>query len=263
MSSEAAPVAAHARPAAAARRGAAQALPGRGREPQPADRDRGDLPAAVRLHRADVADDERSRRSRRKLWPDPFAWHNYVDVFSKAPLWRYALNTLALRRASPRSACCVSSIPVAYALARLRWRGSNVGVPDHARRDDAAAAGDDRAGLRALGEAAPRRHALAADLPELARRRVLDLPAAPVLPDDPRGVPRRRARGRLRRVPDPDDRRPAGWRSRRSRRSRCSRSSSASTTSSGRCSTRARTRSTGRSRSGCRSSARSTRCSGT
>ena len=43
----------------------------------------------------------------------------------------------------------------------------------------------------------------AADRPQLVRRRVLDLPAAPVLPDDPRGVPRRRARRRLRRVADP------------------------------------------------------------
>ena len=56
---------------------------------------------------------------------------------------------------------------------------------------------------------APRRHALAADHPELVRRRVLDLPAAPVLPDDPGGVPRRRARRRLRRVPHPDDGRAA------------------------------------------------------
>jgi multiple sugar transport system permease protein len=60
-----------------------------------------------------------------KLWPSPFAWHNYVDVFSKAPLWRYALNTL-LYGVLATLGLLVSSIPVAYALARLRWRGANV-----------------------------------------------------------------------------------------------------------------------------------------
>jgi multiple sugar transport system permease protein len=60
-----------------------------------------------------------------KLWPEPFAWHNYVDVFSKAPLWRYALNTL-IYGGFATLGLVVSSIPVAYALARLRWRGSHV-----------------------------------------------------------------------------------------------------------------------------------------
>ena len=58
-----------------------------------------------------------------RLWPHPFAWHNYVDVFSKAPLWRYALNTL-LYGGLATIGLLLSSIPVAYALARLRWRGS-------------------------------------------------------------------------------------------------------------------------------------------
>jgi multiple sugar transport system permease protein len=60
-----------------------------------------------------------------KLWPDPFAWHNFADVFSKAPMWRYALNTL-LYAGLGTLGLLVSSIPVAYALARLRWRGANV-----------------------------------------------------------------------------------------------------------------------------------------
>jgi multiple sugar transport system permease protein len=60
-----------------------------------------------------------------KLWPDPFAWHNYIDVFSKAPLWRYALNTFIYGTLATLG-LLVSSIPVAYALARLRWRGSHV-----------------------------------------------------------------------------------------------------------------------------------------
>jgi multiple sugar transport system permease protein len=57
-----------------------------------------------------------------RLWPEPFAWHNYIDVFSKAPLWRYALNTL-LYGGLATLGLLVSSIPVAYALSRLRWRG--------------------------------------------------------------------------------------------------------------------------------------------
>ena len=28
------------------------------------------------------------------LWPHPFRFRNFVDVFSEAPLWRYALNSL-------------------------------------------------------------------------------------------------------------------------------------------------------------------------
>jgi multiple sugar transport system permease protein len=60
-----------------------------------------------------------------KLWPDPFAWHNFADVFSKAPIWRYALNTL-LYAGLGTLGLLVSSIPVAYALARLRWRGANI-----------------------------------------------------------------------------------------------------------------------------------------
>src|SRR5207237_5799503 len=57
--------------------------------------------------------------------------------------------------------------------------------------------------------AAPARDALAADHPTLARRRLLDLPAAAVLPDHSRVVPGRCARGRLRRAADPDHGDPA------------------------------------------------------
>ena len=60
-----------------------------------------------------------------RLWPDPFAWHNFTDVFAKAPMWRYALNTL-LYAGLGTLGLLVSSIPVAYALARMRWRGANV-----------------------------------------------------------------------------------------------------------------------------------------
>jgi len=60
-----------------------------------------------------------------RIWPHPFAWHNYVDVFTKAPLWRWTLNTLVYSTLATLGVL-VSSVPVAYALARLRWRGSQV-----------------------------------------------------------------------------------------------------------------------------------------
>jgi multiple sugar transport system permease protein len=59
------------------------------------------------------------------IWPHPFAWHNYVDVFTKAPLWRWTLNTLMYSTLATLGVL-VSSVPVAYALARLRWRGRQV-----------------------------------------------------------------------------------------------------------------------------------------
>ena len=57
-----------------------------------------------------------------KLWPDPFQWDNYVEVFRQAPMFRYALNTLIYSGLATLG-MLVSSIPVAYALSRLRWRG--------------------------------------------------------------------------------------------------------------------------------------------
>jgi multiple sugar transport system permease protein len=56
------------------------------------------------------------------LWPHPFRWSNFIDVFRQAPLWRWALNTLMYSGLATLG-LLVSSIPVAYALSRLRWRG--------------------------------------------------------------------------------------------------------------------------------------------
>jgi multiple sugar transport system permease protein len=56
------------------------------------------------------------------LWPHPFRWSNFTDVFTKAPLWRWALNTM-LYSGVATLGLLVSSIPVAYALSLLRWRG--------------------------------------------------------------------------------------------------------------------------------------------
>ena len=60
-----------------------------------------------------------------RLWPHPFAWHNFVDVFTTAPIWRWTLNTLEYSVLATLGVL-VSSVPVAYALARLRWRGRNI-----------------------------------------------------------------------------------------------------------------------------------------
>ena len=57
-----------------------------------------------------------------QLWPSPFAWHNYVEVFSSAPIWRWALNSFIYSSLATLG-LLVSSIPVAYAFSRLRWRG--------------------------------------------------------------------------------------------------------------------------------------------
>jgi multiple sugar transport system permease protein len=56
------------------------------------------------------------------LWPDPFRFQNFADVFNEAPLWRYALNSLIYGGLATLF-LLASSIPVAYALAKLRWRG--------------------------------------------------------------------------------------------------------------------------------------------
>jgi len=56
------------------------------------------------------------------LWPHPFHWSNVTDVFDRAPLWRYTLNSMLYAGLSTIGVL-VSSIPVAYALSRLRWRG--------------------------------------------------------------------------------------------------------------------------------------------
>lgn len=60
-----------------------------------------------------------------KLWPHPFAFHNIVEVFNQAPMLRYAANTFMYATLATIG-LVVSSVPVAYALACLRWRGRNL-----------------------------------------------------------------------------------------------------------------------------------------
>jgi multiple sugar transport system permease protein len=57
-----------------------------------------------------------------RLWPHPFAWSNFADVFTKAPFLRWVGNTLEYSILATLGVV-VSSVPVAYAFAKLRWRG--------------------------------------------------------------------------------------------------------------------------------------------
>ena len=57
-----------------------------------------------------------------RLWPHPFRWSNFVDVFTKAPFMTWIGNTLEYSILATIGVV-VSSVPVAYAFAKLRWRG--------------------------------------------------------------------------------------------------------------------------------------------
>jgi multiple sugar transport system permease protein len=56
-----------------------------------------------------------------ELWSHPFQPGNFVDVFTQVPLLRYTANSL-LYAGLATLGVLASSIPVAYALAKLRWR---------------------------------------------------------------------------------------------------------------------------------------------
>ena len=60
-----------------------------------------------------------------RLWPQPFHLSNFRDVFDRAPLFRYGLNTF-LYAGLATLGMLVSSVPVAYALSKLRWKGRNL-----------------------------------------------------------------------------------------------------------------------------------------
>ena len=158
------------------------------------------LPRAVRVHHADGADDERAGALGASLAASVRVAQLRRRLHEGAALALDAEHARVLGARDDRRAPLERPRRVrarAAALARPQRR-----VHGRARRADAAAAGDGRAAVRDVGEVPPfgslHRDALAGDHPELARRRVLDLPAPPVLPDDPRGVPRRGARRRLR-----------------------------------------------------------------
>ncbi|MFJ6281186.1 carbohydrate ABC transporter permease [Arthrobacter subterraneus] len=59
----------------------------------------------------------------------PRSWHpeNYAEVFSRVPMVSYMLNSL-MYAGLATGFMLLSSIPAAYALSRLRWRGRNVAL---------------------------------------------------------------------------------------------------------------------------------------
>jgi multiple sugar transport system permease protein len=59
-----------------------------------------------------------------EMWPHPFRWENFADVFRRIPLLRYTFNTATIATLATLGVV-VSCIPVAYALSRMRWRGRN------------------------------------------------------------------------------------------------------------------------------------------
>lgn len=57
------------------------------------------------------------------VWiPDPIVFQNYIDVTTEVPMMRYLKNTLIITLI-PTAATVISSSSVAYAFARLEWKG--------------------------------------------------------------------------------------------------------------------------------------------
>ena len=56
------------------------------------------------------------------LWPHPFHWSNFSQVFHSMPLLRYTWNTV-LYAGLATIGVVLSCVPVAYALSRMNWRG--------------------------------------------------------------------------------------------------------------------------------------------
>ncbi|WP_426563752.1 carbohydrate ABC transporter permease [Angustibacter sp. McL0619] len=59
-----------------------------------------------------------------ELWPRPLHWGNFREVFEVMPFARDLWNTLVYAGLSAFG-IVVSSVPVAYAVSRMRWRGRN------------------------------------------------------------------------------------------------------------------------------------------
>ncbi|CAM00910.1 carbohydrate ABC transporter membrane protein 2 (CUT1 family) [Saccharopolyspora erythraea NRRL 2338] len=59
-----------------------------------------------------------------ELWPRDWHWENFAEVFVRAPMLSYLGNSL-LYSGLATAFMLVSSVPVAYALSKLRWRGRN------------------------------------------------------------------------------------------------------------------------------------------
>jgi multiple sugar transport system permease protein len=61
------------------------------------------------------------------LWPKSFEWNNYTKVFTLFDVALFTKNTLVYAVLSTVGVV-LSSIPVAYALSRMRWRGRGVAL---------------------------------------------------------------------------------------------------------------------------------------
>jgi multiple sugar transport system permease protein len=57
--------------------------------------------------------------------PRPFVWGNFAEVFRRAPFFTYTWNTMQIALLSTLG-IVLSCVPVAYALARMRWKGRQV-----------------------------------------------------------------------------------------------------------------------------------------
>jgi multiple sugar transport system permease protein len=77
------------------------------------------LPLMISVLTAFMTQDQAGTGS---LWPSPWDFGNFRRVFSAMPFGRDLLNTILYAGLSTIGTV-VSSVPVAYALARLRWRG--------------------------------------------------------------------------------------------------------------------------------------------
>jgi multiple sugar transport system permease protein len=62
-----------------------------------------------------------------ELWPRTWHPENYRDVFQLAPMWTYVKNTV-LYAGLATALMLVSSVPAAYAMARLRFRGQSIAL---------------------------------------------------------------------------------------------------------------------------------------
>lgn len=60
--------------------------------------------------------------SNRELWPNPFLWDNYVEVFTAVPFLKWTWNTFFISFLT-MIGTVVSSVPPAYALSHLQWKG--------------------------------------------------------------------------------------------------------------------------------------------
>ena len=60
--------------------------------------------------------------SNRELWPNPFIWGNYVEVFNAVPFLRWTANTFMIS-AIGAVGVVLSCVPPAYVLSHLQWKG--------------------------------------------------------------------------------------------------------------------------------------------